>query len=145
MLLDVKLHRVECMPVRANPTDAGADLKCIVSDVLYPGTSKMFNTGVSIRLPKGYVGLVFSRSSQGKIGVNLANSVGVIDAAYRGNIKVILTNNGDSPYEIAAYETKIAQLMVLPIALPYFGQVYEEDEIWNDTTRGTGGFGSTGV
>lgn len=142
MKVEIKLDSPEFMPVRAHPTDAGADLFCTNSYVLMPGLqSPMLDTGVAVKVPEYYVGLVFSRSGQGAKGVRLANSVGVIDAAYRGNIKVILVNDGTVPYNIEAGKTKIAQLAIVPIVLADF---VEHEGDWNDTERGNNGFGSTG-
>lgn len=139
---------VECLavhkdflPKRANPTDAGADLKAYLKDGvfidIYPGEQKMIDTGVAVKIPEGYVGFVLNRSSQGKLGITIPHSVGVIDSAYRGNIKVILKNLGEDPYKIEPGD-RIAQLVITPILLVDF------EDIWQDTERGSGGFGSTG-
>lgn len=125
------------LPQRAHPTDAGADLLSTTSVVIEVGYTVAVNTGVSVKIPKGAAGFVFSRSSQGKIGVSLANSVGLIDSDYRGPLIVLLTNNGDTAYTVEAGKTKVAQLVVVPVYLPVFV------DIWNDTARGKGGFGST--
>ena len=142
--IETKVDSPELIPVRAHPTDAGADLKSVENWPLGPGEKKLFDTGVAVKIPEGYVGLVFNRSSQGKLGIKLANSVGVIDSDYRGNIKVLLENHhATNWYEVKARETKIAQLVIVPIMLTVFRTVSEEN--WNDTARGTGGFGSTGA
>jgi len=131
-------------PVRAHATDAGADLKSQETFLLAPGQSKLYDTGVAVKIPEGFVGLIFNRSSQGKLGIKLANSVGVIDADYRGNLKVLLENHhSTNVYNVVAYETKIAQLVVVPVVLADFKVV--DDNNWNDTARGQGGFGSTGA
>ena len=137
--------KVEClvqdpklMPQRQHATDAGADLKSAEDCEIYPGEQKMVDTGVAVKVPVGYVGYVFNRSSQGKAGISIPHSVGVIDSDYRGNIKVILKNNGEDPYIIKRGETRIAQLVISPVMLAEFV------DAWNDTERGTGGFGSTG-
>lgn len=137
--------QVEClvqdpklMPQRQHATDAGADLFSAQDCEIYPGEQKMVDTGVAVKIPVGYVGYVFNRSSQGKAGISIPHSVGVIDSDYRGNIKVILKNNGEDPYIIKRGETRIAQLVISPVMLAHFV------DIWNDTERGTGGFGSTG-
>lgn len=128
------------LPRRANPTDAGADLKaCIPADIeIYPGEQKLVDTGVAVKIPEGYVGFLFNRSSQGKKGITIPHSVGVIDADYRGTIKVLLKNIGEDPYKITRGD-RIAQLVITPVLLVDF------EDIWNDTERGTGGFGSTGT
>lgn len=142
--LQVRLADPKLMPTRAHASDAGADLKALNRDIIYPGEMALVDTGVQIKIPVGYVGLVYSRSGQGKIRVSLTNSVGVIDSEYRGPIKVMLLNEGDEPYEIHPFVTKIAQLVVAPVLLPQFTESQESDSDWNNTARGTGGFGSTG-
>lgn len=127
------------LPRRAHATDAGADLTSAETCEIYPGEQRMVDTGVAVKIPAGYVGYVFNRSSQGKIGVQIPHSVGVIDSDYRGNIKVILKNTGEDPYQIKAGETRIAQLVISPVMLAEFV------DTWNDTERGSGGFGSTGT
>lgn len=143
--LAVLLHDERCAPKRANPSDAGADLVCTRDIEIYPGEKYMLDTGVAVQIPLGYVGLVFNRSSQGKVRVVLTNGTGVIDAGYRGNIKVILANDGVDPYRITAFDTRIAQLVITPVMLASFKEWEGTNEEWLDTSRGTGGFGSTGV
>jgi len=140
----VKLDNELAMPKRANPTDAGADLFSSASQSIFPGETKMIDTGFAVKIPVGYVGLVYNRSSQGKRGVVIPHSVGVIDSDYRGNVKVLLTNNGTDPYHIIQYDTRIAQLVVQPIQLVQFMNWSDLDGEWVDTVRGEGGFGSTG-
>lgn len=144
--VDIKLDDPKLMPVRAHPSDAGADLFSKTDVQIYPGEMKLIDTGVSVKIPLGHAGLVFNRSSQGKIKVQIANGTGVIDSDYRGNIKVLLVNNGEDPYTISAFLTRIAQLVIVPVVLAQF-RVFDESIIgrWDDTSRGTGGFGSTGV
>jgi dUTP pyrophosphatase len=130
------------MPVRAHPTDAGADLFSMENLDIYPGETKMIDTGVCIKIPAGYVGLVYNRSSQGKIHVVIPHSVGVIDSDYRGVIKIILMNQGEDPYKITRFDTRIAQLVIAPILLPVF-KGWADNGKWEDTERGANGFGST--
>lgn len=137
----VNAETPEFIPVRAHPTDAGADLKSSEFYTLLPGEQHMYDTGVAIAIPEGFVGLVFNRSSQGKNGITIPNSVGVIDSDYRGNIKVLLRNDSDVEYNVSILD-RIAQLVLVPIVIPVLEQ-YEGDN-WNNTVRGTGGFGSTG-
>jgi len=140
----VNLDDLMASPYRAHPTDAGADLFSISDVAIYPGDQKMIDTGVALKIPVGFVGFIFNRSSQGKIGIQIANGTGIIDSDYRGNIKVLLKNNGEDPYFITTYSTRIAQLVISPIVLAKFVAWEETDEPWDDTARGTGGFGSTG-
>ena len=143
--IEVKLVDTRAMPLRAHPSDAGADLFSTKKDIIYPGEMALIPTGVSARIPAGFVGLVYSRSGQGKIRVSLTNSVGVIDSDYRGEIKVMLLNEGDEPYEVHPYATKIAQLVITPIVLANFCGYEGSEEDWDNTERGAKGFGSTGV
>lgn len=138
----VKLDYPECMPKRAHPTDAGSDLVSVISYELMPDAKFLLDTGVAIKIPVGYVGLVVPRSSMSKVRVSLANTVGVIDSDYRGNIKVFLLNEGTEVFRIRALQTRIAQLLIVPVVLDDFKEYDGHD--WYDTIRGTGGFGSTG-
>jgi dUTP pyrophosphatase len=104
---------------------------------IYPGEQKLVDTGVAVKIPQGFAGFIYNRSSQGKRGITIPHSVGVIDADYRGNLKVLLKNISEDPYAIEAGD-RIAQLVVQRVELPTFR------DAWNDTQRGTGGFGSTG-
>lgn len=126
------------LPERAHPTDAGADLFAIEAYEIYPGEQKLVDTGVAVKIPPGLAGFIFNRSSQGKRGITIPHSVGVIDADYRGNLKVLLKNISEDPYLIQPGD-RIAQLVIQRVELPGFY------DAWNDTERGTGGFGSTGT
>lgn len=136
-VIDCRVDDPAFLPCRAHRTDAGADLKSTEDVDIYPAETKLIDTGVAVKIPEGYGGFVFNRSSQGKHGIILTNSVGVIDSDYRGNIKVALKNISDNPYKIRRGD-RIAQLVIMPVMLAEFV------DAWNDTERGTGGFGSTG-
>jgi len=125
------------LPKRAHATDAGADLFSCEAVEIYPGDQKLVDTGIAVKIPYGYAGFVYNRSSQGKKGITIPHSVGVIDTDYRGTIKVLLKNIGEDPYKIEVGD-RIAQLVIQKVELVEF------TDIWNDTKRGTGGFGSTG-
>lgn len=141
--LDCQVQPGAKLPHRAHDTDAGADLFAWFpqdqpsSIEIYPGEQKLVDTGIAIKIPEGYGGFIFNRSSQGKKGVTIPHSVGVIDSDYRGNLKVLLKNISEDPYLIEGGD-RIAQLVIMPVLLAKF------KDIWNDTQRGTGGFGSTG-
>jgi dUTP pyrophosphatase len=126
------------LPERSHPTDAGADLFAYENLEIYPNEQKLVDTGIAIKIPHGFGGFVYNRSSQGKKGITIPHSVGVIDSGYRDTIKVLLKNIGDDPYKITAGD-RIAQLVIQKVELVQF------KDIWNDSTRGTGGFGSTGT
>lgn len=125
------------LPKRAHPTDAGADLRALESHEIYPGEQKLVDTGIAVKIPEGFAGFIYNRSSQGKRGITVPHSVGVIDSDYRGNLKVLLKNISEDPYKIEAGD-RIAQLVIQPV------QIVDFVDSWNDTKRGTGGFGSTG-
>lgn len=128
------------MPERAHPTDAGADLYALLEPdstlVIAPGAQMLVDTGVSIKIPEGYGGFLHARSSQRNKGITCLGT-GIIDSAYRGNLKVVLSNQSPVDYVIDE-STKIAQLVIQRVELVEFL------DVWNDTARGTGGFGSTG-
>ena len=132
------------MPFRASEAAAASDLfACLDAPVtLAPGERAQIPAGIAIELPRNdLVALVFSRSGQGvKHGVTLCNSVGVVDADYRGEITVGLINHGDKPYEVRDGD-RIAQLMITSC----FAFPFEEAKELGETARGAGGFGSTGV
>ena len=139
-----KLGKELPWPSRATEGSAGLDLAaCIDRDVtIAPRQLVRIPTGVAIALPgPEYVALVFARSGLGiRHGIALSNGVGVIDSDYRGELQVGLTNLSDTPYTIRPGD-RIAQLVVTPVVLPQV-EIVEELE---DTGRGTGGFGSTGL
>jgi dUTP pyrophosphatase len=129
-------------PKRATSTSAGADLfACLDGNVIIKsGERKLISTGVAMEIPAGYGGFVFPRSSLAtKYGVSLSNCVGVIDADYRGEVKIPLINHSDADYTIRPGD-RLAQLVIMPIEMPDF----EEKERLSGTDRGDGGFGSTG-
>jgi dUTP pyrophosphatase len=140
--IDCLLEPGAQLPKRAHPTDAGADLCAWMpageNIQIYPNEQKLVDTGVAVKIPRGFAGFVYNRSSQGKKGISIPHSVGIIDSDYRGTIKVLLKNNSDDPYRIQPGD-RIAQLVVQQVELAVFR------DVWNDTQRGTGGFGSTGT
>lgn len=130
------------MPTYGTEYAAGADLyTCLDAAVtIEPGETVAIPTGIAMELPIGTAGLVFARSGLStKRGLAPANKVGVIDADYRGEIKVMLLNHGKAPQRIAPGE-RVAQILVVPVFTPGFQEV----EALSDTVRGVGGFGSTG-
>lgn len=127
-------------PARATDGSAGFDLRATEGDVISPGYRKAFGTGVSVAIPPGFVGKVFSRSGMGfKHGVSLSNGTGIIDSDFRGEIKVSLINKGNDFYTVKRGD-RIAQIIFekLPdIEL-------EKVTVLDVTERGDNGFGSTG-
>jgi len=137
-----KLHSDAKPPYRATQNSAGADLFAFLeSDVIIEsGERLLIPTGIAAEIPTGYGGFVFPRSSLStKHGVSLANCVGVIDADYRGEVKVSLINHGNAAYTIKNGD-RIAQLVIMPIEAAEFAEKAD----LSDTDRGEGGFGSTG-
>ena len=138
-----KVRENAIIPKRATDGSAGMDLyACIDAPIeMKPGDRVMVPTGIAIALPDAnQVALIFARSGLAvKKGINLSNSVGVIDSDYRGEIQVGLINQSRDAYTLEAGE-RIAQLVVMPVCLPEVQEVAELD----DTERGEGGFGSTG-
>lgn len=100
----------------------------------------MVPTGIAVAIPPGYAGLVTPRSGlAARHGISIVNGPGLVDAGYRGEVKVVLVNLSTEPFEILRGD-RIAQLVVVPVAVQEFVEVAELP----DTTRGSGGFGSTG-
>lgn len=121
---------------------AGADLRAVLDAPLTirPGESTLIHTGIAVAIPDGYVGLVYARSGLAcKRNLAPSNKVGVIDADYRGEIRVSLHNHGSIDQAIEP-EERIAQLVIAPFVHGEFEEAGELDE----TVRGCGGFGSTG-
>ena len=141
--ISVKLLRPGArIPTYGTEASAGADLYACMQDKVEvgPGQSFMIPTGIAMEIPKGYAGLVFARSSMGaKRGLAPANKVGVIDSDYRGEIRVVLHNHSGESQSVEPGE-RVAQLLIVPVFTPGF----QEAEKLSDTSRGAGGFGSTG-
>ena len=128
------------LPTYGSAFAAGADLYALESLAVAPGATAFAHTGIACAIPEGYAGFVFARSGIAcKRDLAPANKVGVIDADYRGEILVALHNHGAETREIAAGE-RIAQLVILPVP----SCTFEETDELPETTRGAGGFGSTG-
>ena len=138
-MIKAKLLDKELKPKVGTEHSAGADLRCSQDFTVNPGGMVVVGTGVAVAIPEGHVGLIFPRSSMGKVRVGLANTVGVIDADYRGEIKLMITNDGGQPQTFFKGD-RLAQLVVTPILSPKF--IYVDD--LDSTERGDKGFGSTG-
>ncbi|MFT4043910.1 MAG: dUTP diphosphatase [Gordonia sp. (in: high G+C Gram-positive bacteria)] len=129
------------IPTRAHPGDAGVDLCSTIDVELPPGHRQLVGTGIAIALPVGTVGLVHPRSGlAARAGLSIVNTPGTIDAGYRGEIKVCLINLDPAETIVIARGDRIAQLVVQRVELPAFVEVDELD----DTSRGHGGYGSSG-
>lgn len=142
--LQVRLTRSELEPTRANPTDAGLDLRSSETVYLEPGKRILVHTGVQVKIPPNHVGFLIPRSSLSKRNIGMTNSIGVIDADYRGEIMASLVYWGLEADCVIEKNERFVQLVIVPVALPDVLVRYQDDETWNDSTRGIGGFGSTG-
>ena len=137
-----KLRKNAIVPTYGSQEAAGADLYACMDEqvTIEPGESSWIDSGIAVELPRGYVGLIFARSSMGaKRGLAPANKVGVIDSDYRGELRVVLHNHSKISQQVEPGE-RIAQLVIVPIITPGFEVV---DDL-SDTVRADKGFGSTG-
>jgi dUTP pyrophosphatase len=140
-VLFTRLDPDVALPKYAHPGDAGADICSSVDMVLMPGQRAAVPTGLAIAFPEGYVALAHPRSGLAlKNGIGMVNAPGTIDAGYRGELKVLLINHSDTPFEIKRGD-RIAQLVFQKVENATFQEVAELPE----SVRGDGGFGSTGV
>lgn len=131
------LSKGATLPSRAHATDAGADLCSAESVTIASGGMALVDTGVAVKIPVGYGGFILNRSSQRAKRITSLGT-GLIDSDYRGSIKVLLVNHNDYETYTVNQGDRIGQLVIIPVLLPTF------EDTWNDTERGTGGFGSTG-
>ena len=129
-------------PARAHDGDAGYDLYADEAARLDPGERASVGTGIAVAIPAGNAGLVLPRSGlAGRHGISLANAPGLIDAGYRGELRVLLLNTDrERAFEVTPGD-RIAQLVVVRVE----GPALEEAEQLDETGRGAGGFGSTGL
>lgn len=135
-----KLHSDAVIPSIAKAGDAGMDLTA-VSQTIDADSNFIYNIGLAVEIPEGYVGLLFPRSSNSKKDLILSNSVGVIDSGYRGELMVKFKHIGGSPFpKIYSAGERIAQLVIIEIPKVIVTVV---DEL-SSSERGEGGFGSTG-
>ena len=136
-----RLDRDLPLPKYAKAGDAGADLYAREDFTLKPGERKLIPTGISIALPPGFVALVHPRSGLAlKHGISMVNTPGTIDAAYRGEVAVILINHDLAESFSAKRGDRIAQLVIQQVETAEFIEV----EQLPGTSRGSGGFGHTG-
>lgn len=136
-----KIHEKAVVPFKAHEGDAGMDLFSIEKIVLKPMERKLIHTGIKIQLPKNTEAQIRPRSGLAlKHGITVLNTPGTIDEGYRGEIGIILINFGSEDF-IVEQGMKIAQMVIKPTLSLYIEEVVELTE----TTRGQGGFGSTGV
>lgn len=139
-----KLNPDAIIPQYAHPTDAGADVCAVEETKIEAGETKVVKTGIAVAIPAGYEIQVRPRSGLSlKSGLRIANAPGTIDADYRGEVGIIMTNTKDIPYVIEK-GMKIAQLVIAPTPMIKWNEVATVEEL-GTTKRGEGGFGSTGA
>jgi dUTP pyrophosphatase len=137
----VRLHPRATLPARAHPDDAGLDLHALEAATLAPGERASIPTGIAIEIEPGHAGLVLPRSGlAARHGISVVNAPGLIDSGYRGELRVLLLNNDSSAsFEVEAGD-RIAQLVLIAVAIADPVEVTQLSE----TPRGVGGFGSSG-
>jgi dUTP pyrophosphatase len=136
-----RLTETAAAPTRAHDDDAGYDLRASEAATLPAGGRASVGTGVAVAIPDGHAGLVLPRSGlAARHGISLVNAPGLIDAGYRGEVRVLLLNTDrEASFEVAPGD-RIAQLVIVRHEAPELVEVDSLDE----TVRGDGGFGSTG-
>jgi dUTP pyrophosphatase len=133
----MKIHPDAKLPVYGHKGDAGLDLFSCEDMILNVGEAKPVPTGIKMAIAEGHVGLVWDKSGISLKGVH--RLAGVIDAGYRGEVRVVLINLGKEPF-IISKGMKIAQMLIQPVERVDVA----ESTTLDDTSRGEGGFGSTG-
>lgn len=127
------------LPTRGSKDAAGLDLYCPFHIKVFADSQKKIPLGIAVEIPKGHMGLLVPRSSISKTPLRCANSVGIIDADYRGELSIAYENISCSDYMIFRGD-RIAQLIIVPIAVVDV----EVAQTLSETERGAGGYGSTG-
>lgn len=133
------LNEYAQLPTRGSKDAVGLDLYCPFHIKVPADSQKKIPLGIAVEIPKGHMGLLVPRSSMSKTPLRCANSVGIIDADYRGELSIAYENISCSDYTIFRGD-RIAQLIIVPIAIVDV----EEAQTLSETERGDGGYGSTG-
>jgi dUTP pyrophosphatase len=137
----IRLSEKATLPSRAHDTDAGLDIYAAEGARISPGARVSVGTGLAVAIPEGLAGLLLPRSGLAlKQGVTLVNSPGLIDPGYRGEVRIVLLNTDRTSDAKIAAGDRIAQLILVPIAL---ASPLESDAL-DQTIRGGSGFGSSG-
>ena len=141
-IMQLKIRRIDKMlplPCYAKKSDAALDLRSSIDCVIKPNESKTIPSGIAVEIPQGYFGSVRDRSGlASKFAIHTL--AGVIDSGYRGEIGIVLINLGKEDFKITKSD-RIAQIIIQPILQPEIVEVESLDE----SDRGIGGFGSTGI
>lgn len=135
-----KIHSDATLPVYAHAGDAGMDLFAAEDCALQAGERAAVGTGIAMQIPEEFVGLIWDKSGRA-LNEGLKTLAGVVDAGYRGEVKVGLVNLGRESIHIKKHQ-KIAQMLIQPVISPTLTEV---EELEQDTSRGANGFGSTGL
>jgi len=138
-VLNIVVSEENLVPTRGTEGSAGYDLYLAYDSIVYAGSTQMVGTGVKVKIPAGFMGVVTPRSSTGKRGLSLSNTVGIIDSDYTGEIMLDIKNSNRERVILYKYD-KLFQLMIVPVATIELSVVASLEE----TERGSGGFGSTG-
>jgi dUTP pyrophosphatase len=133
-----KMHEIARIPGYAHEGDAAMDLYSVETITIHPATVNKIPTGIAVAIPSGYWGLIKDKSGRAASGLHCLG--GVIDSGYRGELIIIVTNHHSAPLTIEAGE-KVAQMVIQKVEQPELVEVEELDQ----TSRSTGGFGSTGL
>jgi len=138
----MRLRDDAVLPARAHSGDAGLDLSACEEITIGVGERGAVGTGIAVEIPEGHAGLVVPRSGLAlRHGISMVNAPGVIDAGYRGEVRLLLLNtDSQSPFTVEP-GMRVGQLLVVPVADV---DVVETDEV-TATERGVGGFGSSGL
>jgi dUTP pyrophosphatase len=138
----MKLRNDAVLPSRAHTGDAGFDLSACEEITIGVGERAAVGTGIAVEIPIGHAGLVVPRSGLAlRHGISMVNSPGVIDAGYRGEVRLLLLNTDNESAFTVEPGMRVAQLLVVPVADV---ELVETDEV-TATDRGAGGFGSSGL
>jgi len=139
-LLVKRLHEGATLPTRAYEQDAGLDLSACERIELGPGERALVGTGLTVAIPDGHAGFVQPRSGlAARHGITVLNTPGLVDAGYRGELKVVLLNTDRTESFVVEPGMRVAQLVVVPVAFPEPREVGELP----DSDRGEKGFGSS--
>jgi dUTP pyrophosphatase len=138
----MRLRDDAVLPSRAHNGDAGFDLSACEEITIGVGERAAVGTGIAVEIPEGHAGLVVPRSGLAlRHGISMVNAPGVIDAGYRGEVRLLLLNTDDEKPFTVEPGMRVGQLLVVPVADV---DVVETDEV-TATERGAGGFGSSGL
>ena len=142
MILKIaKIHDEAVLPHYVHPGDSGMDLYSVEDMIIAPGETAFVHTGLKIAVPEGYEAQVRPKSGLAlNHSMTVLNTPGTVDSGYRGEICVILINHGKDPFHVQKH-TKIAQMVICPVIC---AEIVEMENL-DDTARGVGGFGSTGL